>query len=206
MGVQFSSSEAGGWSHPTSPWFPSNPCNFCQTYHSGLTYHRAHLTDSADGQLGPSFADPVMRIFRLLCCIPHPARASSHGSCSCPVQQPGLWFPCSGERWAAAHIWAAATVRNKCTKAVIQMIVPAVANRMEQSPRWPEWSEKPKPYCSLNWDILPIKPITVLCGCHRRNLSLLQMIREPNRTKVTLKPSASVCSAREEMVWRPWCW
>lgn len=203
MGVQFSSSEAGGWSHPTSPWFPSNLCNFCQAHHSAAVIPtRAHLTDNADGQLAPSFADPVVRISRLLCCIPSPARASSHGSCPCPAQHPGLWFPCSGERWAAAHIWAAATGTNKRTKAVIQMMVLAVANRMEQSPRWPEPSPKPKPYSSLNWDIFTIKPITALCGCHRRNLSPLQVIREPNMTKVTVKPSTSLYSAREHMVWR----
>lgn len=147
-----------------------------------------------------------MRISWLLCCIPHPARASSHGSCPCPAQHPGLSFPCSGERWAAAYIWAAATVRNKSTKAVTQTIVPKVANRMEQCPSWLECSQKLKRYCSLNWNILPIKPITALCGCHRRNLSLLQVIREPDRTNLTLKPSTAVCSAREEMIWRPWCW
>lgn len=131
--------ETGPTPHP--PGSPSSLCNFCQACHSAtIIPTRAHLTDSVNGQLGPFIADPVMRISWLLYCVSYPARTSSHGSCPCPVQRLGLWFPCSGERWAAAYIWAAATVRNKCTKAVIQIIVPKVANRMEQSLSWPECS------------------------------------------------------------------
>lgn len=82
--------------------------------------------------------------------------------------------------------------------------MPTAASRMERSPRWPEFSQKPKPYCPLNWNILPVKPITAHCGYHGRNLSLWQVIREPDTTNVALK--SSVCSAREEMVWRAWWW
>jgi len=191
---------------PHVPWFPNNLCNFCQACHSAaIIPNRAHLTQcwTAAGTFFCRSSHEDVPIATL-----HSPSCQGKQSRLVPLPGPAPRHLVSlfWARRAAAHIWVAASVRNKCTKAVTQMIVPVLVSRIEHSPRWPECSQKPKPYCSLNWDILPVKLITGLCGCHKRNLFLLHAIRESNWTNVTVKASTSVCSATGDMVWRPWCW
>lgn len=131
MGVWFSSSEARGWSHSTSPCFSSNLSNFCQAHHSPAysSQHSPHMTVLMgiwDLHLQTQAQDSLRCYVAFSILL---VRAGIHGLCLCPGRRLGLWFLCSGERWAAAHTWAAATVRNKHTKVVTHTTVPTGRNR-----------------------------------------------------------------------------